>query len=43
MIGKVIEEEKGSKYLVFDSADKNKEVLRNTKNFGMGLKMKSTP
>ena len=39
------EENNGNKYLVFDSAelhssDENKEVLKNTKNFGMGLKVK---
>ena len=33
-----IEEKKGNKYLIFDSADKNKELLK--KN-GMGLKIKS--
>ena len=43
IIGKVdghIEEENGSKYLVFDSTDENKEVLKNTQNFGVGLKIK---
>ena len=31
----------GSKYLVFDSTDERKEeVLKNTRNFGMGLKMR---
>ena len=43
MIGEVIghiEENNGNKYLVFDSSDENKEVLKNTKNFGMGLKIK---
>ena len=43
IIGKVdghIEEKNGSKYLVFDSTDENKEVLKNTKNFGIGIKMK---
>ena len=35
-----IEEENGSKYLVFDSTDENKEVLKNTKNFRIGIKMK---
>ena len=34
-----IEESNGNKYLVFDSSDENKEVLKNTKNFGMGLKI----
>ena len=41
MIGKVIghiEEKNTSKYLVFDSSDENKEVLKNTHNFGMRLK-----
>ena len=43
MIGKVIghiEEKNTSKYLVFDSSDENKEVLKNTQNSGMGLKTK---
>ena len=43
MIGEVIghiEENNGNKYLVFDSSDENKEVLKNTKTFGMGLKIK---
>ena len=43
IIGKVdgyIEENDGNKYLVFDSTDENKEVLKSTQNFGMGLKMK---
>ena len=43
MIGKVIghiEENNGNKYLIFDSSDENKEVLKNTKNFGMRLKIK---
>ena len=34
-----IEEKNGNKYLVFDSADKKKEVLKNTQNFGMGLRI----
>ena len=41
MIGKVIghiEEKNTSKYLVFDSSDEKKEVLKNTRNFGMRLK-----
>ena len=41
MIGKVIghiEEKNESQYLVFDSADENKEVLKNTQKFVMGLK-----
>ena len=48
IIGKVdwhIKESNKNKYLVFDSAelhstDENKEVLKNTENFGMGLKIK---
>ena len=43
IIGKVagyIEENDGNKYLVFDSTDENKEVLKRTQNFGMGLKVK---
>ena len=43
MIGEVIghiEENNGNKYLVFDSSDENKEVLKNMKTFGMGLKIK---
>ena len=43
MIGEVIghiEENNGNKYLVFDSSDENKEVLKNTNTFGMGLKIK---
>ena len=33
-----IEEKNGNKYLVFDSADENKGVLKNTQMFGMELK-----
>ena len=43
MISEVIEhmeEKNGNKYLVFDSSDENKEVLKNTQNSGMGLKTK---
>ena len=43
IIGKVdghIEEKNKSKYLVFDSTDENKEVLKSTQNVGMGLKIK---
>ena len=43
LIGEVIghiEEKNGNKYLVFDSSDENKEVLKNTQNSGMGLKTK---
>ena len=36
-----IEEENENKYLVFDSTDENKELLKNTRLFGMELKMKS--
>ena len=35
-----IEEKNGNKYVIFDSSDENKEVLKNTKNFGMRLKIK---
>ena len=41
MIGKVngyIEEKNGSKYLVFDSADKNKEVLKKYNELWDGIK-----
>ena len=34
-----IEEQNGNKYLVFDSTDGNKEVLKSTQNFGMRSKM----
>ena len=34
------EEKNKSKYLVFDSTDENKEVLKSTQNVGMGLKIK---
>ena len=30
----------GSKYLVFDSTDENRKVLKNTQNFGIRLNMK---
>ena len=33
-----IEESNGNKYLIFASTHKNKEVLKNTQNFGMKLK-----
>ena len=36
-----IEEKNGSKYLIFDSTDENKELLKNTKMFGVELKTKS--
>ena len=32
-----IEEKNGNKYLTFASTDKNKDVLKNTQNFGMRL------
>ena len=46
MIGKIdghIEEKNGSEYLVFDFINEKKGVLKNKKNFGMGLKMKLRP
>ena len=46
MIGKAIGHigvKNGSKYLFFDLLDENKEVLKNTQNFGMGLKIKLKP
>ena len=42
IIGKVdwfYEEKNGTKYLVFDSTDENKKVLKNTETFEMELKM----
>ena len=36
-----IEEKNGNKYLVFDSTDENKELLKNTQMFGVELKMKA--
>ena len=38
-----IKDNNRNKYLVFDSTDENKEVLKNTKSFGMGLKLKLRP
>ena len=35
-----IEEKDGNKYLIFDSVDENKEVLKNMQMFGMELKLK---
>ena len=36
-----IKEKNESKYIVFDSTDENKDVLKKyTENFGMGLEMK---
>ena len=43
IIGEVIghiEQNNGNKYLVFDSTDESKEVLKNAQNFGMGSRMK---
>ena len=43
IIGKVdrlIEEKNGSKYLVFDSTDESKELLKKTQSFRMGLNTK---
>ena len=36
-----IEEENENKYLIFDSTDENKELLKNTMVFGMESKTKS--
>ena len=36
-----IEEKVVSKYLIFDSTDENKELLKNAMTFGMELKTKS--
>ena len=36
-----IQEKNGNKYLVFDSTDENKELLKNTQMFGVELKMKA--
>ena len=36
-----IEEKDGNKYLIFNSVDENKEVLKNSQMFGMELKTKS--
>ena len=35
-----IEEKNGNKYLIFDSVDENKELLKNTQMCGMELKTK---
>ena len=35
-----IEEKNENKYLIFDSVDDNKDLLKNTKMFGMELKTK---
>ena len=42
-VGGYIKEKNGSKYLVFDSANENNEVLKDIMNFGMGLKIKLRP
>ena len=39
--GYIAEEENENKYLIFDSTDENKELLKNTQMFWMELKMKS--
>ena len=36
-----IEEQNENKYMIFDSTDENKDILKNTKIFGMELKTKS--
>ena len=36
-----IEEKNGNKYLIFDSTDENKELIKNIKMFGVELKTKS--
>ena len=36
-----IEEENENKYLIFDTTDENKELLKNTMVFGMESKTKS--
>ena len=36
-----IEEKSGNKYLIFDSTDENKELLKNKMMFGMELGTKS--
>ena len=36
-----IEEKNGNKYLIFDSTDEDREVLKNTVMFGMELTIKS--
>ena len=36
-----IEEKNENKYLIFDSTDENRELLKNTMMFGMELKKKS--
>ena len=36
-----IEEKNENKYLIFDSTDENKDLLKNAMVFGIGLKTKS--
>ena len=36
-----VEQKNGNKYLIFDSVDENKELLKNTKIFGMKLEIRS--
>ena len=36
-----IEEKNGIKYLIFDSVDENKELIKNTMMFGVELRIKS--
>ena len=38
-----IEEKNGSKYLIFDSADKNNKALKNIMNFATELKIRLRP
>ena len=37
----ILRKKNGNKYLIYDSTDKNKELLKNIKKFGMELKTKS--
>ena len=37
----ILKKENESKYLIFDSTDENKELLKNTQMFGVELKTKS--
>ena len=37
------EEKNGTKYLTFDSADKNKKVLKNIMGYGLELKIRLRP
>ena len=36
----ILKKKNGNKYLIFDSVNENKEVLKQTQMFGMGLKTK---